>query len=63
MQPLTWHDFWRTFAGTLLGKSADLATVQRLMGHASLVTTSNYDRRGDEVRNQALQGLHVPYLR
>jgi site-specific recombinase XerD len=60
-QHLTWHDFRRTFAGTLLDNGADLVTVQKLMGHASPVTTSNYDRRGDETKRKALKALHVPY--
>jgi len=59
--PLSWHDFRRTFAGALLDAGADLATVQKLMGHSSPTTTSNYDRRGDETRRRALRSLHVPY--
>jgi integrase len=58
-----WHDARRTMAGELLDRGADLSTVQKLLGHSSPVTTSSYERRGDEVRNRALQGLHVPYLR
>lgn len=58
---LTWHDFRRSFAGNLLDAQVDLATVQRLMGHASPLTTSNYDRRPAEVQRSALSKLHVPY--
>jgi site-specific recombinase XerD len=60
-QHLTWHDFRRTFAGTLLDNGTDLVTVQKLMGHSSPITTSNYDRRGDETKRKALKALHVPY--
>lgn len=60
-KPLSWHDFRRSFAGALLDAGADLATVQRLMGHSSPTTTSNYDRRGDETKRKALRSLHVPY--
>lgn len=60
-QRLTWHDFRRTFAGTLLDNGADLVTVQKLMGHSSPITTSNYDRRGDETKRRAVKALHVPY--
>ena len=60
---LTWHDFRRTFAGNLLDASVDLATVQALMGHSSPVTTSRYDRRGEQVRRRAVQKLFVPYTR
>lgn len=57
---LTWHDFRRSFAGNLL-ESTDIATVQKLMGHSSPITTSRYDKRGEETRKKAVQGLHVPY--
>ncbi len=60
-EPITWHDFRRTFAGNLLDSGADLVTVQKLMGHSSPTTTSNYDRRGEEVKRKAVRALHVPY--
>ena len=63
VKPLTWHDFRRSFAGNLLDKGQDLVTVQKLMGHASPVTTSNYDRRGEEAKRRAARSLHVPYTR
>jgi site-specific recombinase XerD len=62
-QPVTWHDFRRSFAGNLLDAGADLVTVQKLMGHSSPTTTSQYDRRGDEVKRKAVRALHVPYRR
>jgi len=58
---LSWHDFRRTFAGNLLDSGVDLVTVQKLLGHSSPTTTSNYDRRGDEVKRKAVRSLHVPY--
>ena len=58
---MTWHDCRRTLAGNLLDSGADLAIVQRILGHASPVTTSAYDRRPEETRRRALRGLHVPY--
>jgi site-specific recombinase XerD len=60
-KPLTWHDFRRTFAGNLLDSGVDLSTVQKLMGHSDPTTTSNYDRRGDEVKRKAIKMLFVPY--
>ena len=63
VKPLTWHDFRRSFAGNLLDNGQDLVTVQKLMGHASPVTTSNYDRRGEEAKRRASWSLHVPYTR
>lgn len=59
--PIRWHDFRRTFAGNLLDDGVDLATVQRLLGHSSPTTTSNYDRRGEETRRRAVQKLDVPF--
>jgi site-specific recombinase XerD len=56
-----WHDFRRTFAGNLLDVGVDLATVQRLLGHTSPTTTSNYDRRGEETRRRAVGKLTVPF--
>lgn len=57
------HDLRRTFAGDLLDKGEDLATVQQLMGHSSPVTTAGYDRRPGETRRRAVAKLHVPYRR
>jgi site-specific recombinase XerD len=58
-----WHDARRTMAGNLLDRGADLATVQKIMGHSSPETTAAYDRRPEETRRKALRGLHVPYLK
>jgi len=60
---LDWHDFRRTFAGNQLDTGTDIALVQRLMGHASPVTTAGYDRRPAEAQRKALRGMHLPYLR
>lgn len=60
LKHLTWHDFRRTFAGNLFDGQNDIATVQQLMGHASPTTTSNYDRRPERTRRQAVKKLHIP---
>lgn len=54
---LSTHDFRRTFAGDLLERGVDLATVQQLMGHASPVTTAAYDRRPGDHRRAAVEKL------
>lgn len=55
------HDLRRTYATRLLSAGADLATVSKLMGHASPVTTIKYDRRELESKRSAVALLEIPY--
>ncbi len=55
------HDLRRTFAGDMLDAGADVALVQRLMGHSSVATTVGYDRRPAEATRKAAELVRVPY--
>jgi integrase len=57
------HDARRSFTSGLLEGGADIATVAKLLGHASVTTTARYDHRGERAKRQAVDVLHVPYQR
>lgn len=60
LPPLATHDFRRTHTGDLLDAGVDLATAQKLLGHASPMTTAAYDRRPGRRARAAADLLTLP---
>jgi integrase len=55
------HDMRRTHASHLLDAGADIAIVQRLMGHSSPAITVKYDKRPEAAKAKAASLLHIPW--
>jgi integrase len=55
------HDLRRTWIGDLRDLGVDLATVQKMAGHASASTTGRYDRRDRAIQQRAIALIQVPY--
>ncbi|MFZ3621780.1 tyrosine-type recombinase/integrase [Leclercia barmai] len=54
------HDLRRTFATAMLDNGEDLITIRDAMGHASVTTTQQYDRRGEQRLRAARDRLLMP---
>ena len=62
MKEISPHDLRRTFDRKMLDAGADIATVQKMMGHADPATTAWCDRRGEEAKRKAALLMHFPYM-
>jgi integrase len=60
-EPVTWHDFRRTVATDLLEQGTDIAVAAALLGHESVRTTAQYDRRPENARAAAAAKVSVPF--
>lgn len=56
-----WHDLRHTFASTLANSNVPLPTLQALMGHANIKTTSLYLHATDEQKKTAVDLLEQAY--
>ncbi|MGH7892904.1 MAG: tyrosine-type recombinase/integrase, partial [Thermodesulfobacteriota bacterium] len=55
----TFHDLRHTFASVLVMKGVDLATVQELLGHKSIVMTKRYSHPTPEHKRRAIEKLNI----
>ena len=53
------HSLRHTFATLLVTKNVNLATIQRLMGHASITMTEVYLHISNELKVEAVEKLAV----
>lgn len=53
------HDLRRTYATRLFELGGDVNVVRQAMGHASILTTQRYDKRGEEALKQLSKRLSI----
>jgi len=64
VERIGWHDFRRSLATDLIDAGVDLVLVAGILGHASVQTTSKYDRRPDIAKRAALKrAVRLSYSR
>jgi integrase len=55
----TFQDLRHTFASNLVMKGVDLATVQELLGHKSIIMTKRYSHPSPEHKKQAVEKINM----
>ncbi len=60
--PFTPHNMRWTGISELLDAGADLASVQKTVGHESATAMAGNDRRGDAAKRKAADLVHVPFF-
>ena len=54
------HDLRRTYISDAIDSSGDLVAIRDQVGHASISTTANYDRRKDRAKKAVAATLRLP---
>jgi integrase len=57
IEGITWHKLRHTFTTRLLEQGVDLATVQQLLGHSTVVVTMRYAHRNLDSKRHAVSKL------
>jgi site-specific recombinase XerD len=55
------HDGRRTFTTNMIEQIKDVSMVQKILDHASVETTTKYDKRGVKEMKKAVDAYYVPY--
>ncbi len=62
VERFTFHDLRHTFASVLVMNGVDLATVQELLGHKSILMTKRYSHPTPEHKKQAVEKLDMDVI-
>ena len=54
---IRFHDLRHTFATRLVRSGVDIITVQKLLGHGNITTTSRYAHSGADAKMEAVKRL------
>ena len=60
IKPITFHQLRHTFCSRLAAAGVDIATIQELAGHSSIVMTRRYMHPHNGLKQQAVELLAAP---